>query len=127
MFESYGTYVNAEYVDNHDYVGDTDDGTDDDTDDDTGDDTDDDTDDDNDHKKDSYTAAAAGAAPDAGAAPTQTRPRQTPKYCIFTLFWHEWASDRRCEALDSSHMRDFSSSIDLDGSWGRFIGLNCGL
>ena len=67
MYESYGTYVNAEYVDNHDYVGDTDDGTDDDTDDDTGDDTDDDTDDDNDHKKDSYTAA--GVAPDAGAAP----------------------------------------------------------
>ena len=121
MYESYGTYVNAEYVDNHDYVGDTDDGTDDDTDDDTGDDTDDD----NDHKKDSYTAA--GAAPDAGAAPTQTRPRQTPKYYIFTLFWHEWASDRRCEALDSSHMRDFSSSIDLDGSQGRFIGLNGGL
>ena len=75
MYESYGTYVNAEYADNHDYVGDTDDGTDDDTDDDTGDDTDDDTDDDNDHKKDSYTAA--GAAPDAGAAPTQTRPGQT--------------------------------------------------
>ena len=66
MYEFYGTYVNAEYVDKHDYVGDTDDGTDDDTGDDTGDDTDDDTDDDNDHKKDSYTAA--------GAAPTQTRP-----------------------------------------------------
>ena len=126
MYESYGTYVNAEYVDNHDYDSDTDDGTDDDTDDDTGDDTDDDTDDDNDHKKDSYTAAD-DAAPDAGAAPTQTRPRQTPKYYIFTLFWHEWASDRRCEALDSSHMRDFSSSIDLDGSRGRFIGLNGGL
>ena len=45
MYESYGTYVNDEYVDNHDY---------------------DDTDDDNDHKKDSYTAA--------GAAPTLTRP-----------------------------------------------------
>ena len=71
MYESYGTYANAEYVDNHDYDGDTDDGTDGDTDDDTGDDTDDDTDDDNDHKKDSYTAA--GAAPDAGAAPIQTR------------------------------------------------------
>ena len=118
MYESYLTYVNAEYVDNHDY----DDGTDEDTD----EDTDDDTDDDNDHKKDSYTAAD-DAAPDAGAAPTQTRPRQTPKYYIFTLFWHEWASDRRCEALDSSHMRDFSSSIDLDGSQGRFIGLNGGL
>ena len=52
MDESYGTYVDDEYFDNHDY-----------------DDTDDDTDDDNDHKKDSYTAA--GAAPDAGAAPIQ--------------------------------------------------------
>ena len=56
MYESYGSYTNDEYVDNHDY--------------------DDDTDDDNDHKKDSYTAA--------GAAPTQTRPgqsgpSQTPK------------------------------------------------
>ena len=101
---------------------DTDDDTDDDHDD---DDDDDDTDDNNDHKNDSYTAA--GAAPDAGAAPTQTRPRQTQKYYIFTLFWHEWASDRRCEALDSSHMRDFSSSIDLDGSRGRFIGFNGGL
>ena len=40
MDESYGTYVDDEYVDNHDY-----------------DDADDDTDDDNDHKKDSYTAA----------------------------------------------------------------------
>ena len=46
MYESHGTYVNDEYVDNHDY--------------------DDDTGDDNDHKKDSYTAA--------GAAPTQTWP-----------------------------------------------------
>ena len=54
MDESYGTYVDDEYFDNHDY------------DDDADDDTDDDTDDDNDHKKDSYTAA--------GAAPTQTRP-----------------------------------------------------
>ena len=56
MHESDGTYVNDEYVDNHDY--------------------DDCTDDDHDHKKDSYTAA--------GAAPTQTRPgharpSQTPK------------------------------------------------
>ena len=39
MYESYGTYVNDEYVDNHDYDDDTEDGT------------DDDTDDDNDHKK----------------------------------------------------------------------------
>ena len=46
MYKSYGTYVHAEYVDNHD--------------------DDDDTDNDNDHKKDSYTAA--------GAALTQTRP-----------------------------------------------------
>ena len=51
MDESYGTYVDGEDVDNHDYD----------------DDTDADTDDDNDYKKDSYTAA--GAAPDAGAAP----------------------------------------------------------
>ena len=41
MDEAYGTYVDDEYIDNHDY----DDGTDDDT----------------DHKKDSYNAA--GAAP----------------------------------------------------------------
>ena len=49
MDETYGTYVDDECFDIHDYD----------------DDTDDDTDDDNDHKKDSYTAA--GAAPDAGA------------------------------------------------------------
>ena len=53
MDETCGTYVDDEYVDNHDYDDDNDDGTDDDTD----DDADDDTDDDNDHKKDSYTAA----------------------------------------------------------------------
>ena len=53
MDESYD-----EYYDNHDYD----------------DNTDDDTDADNDHKKDSYTAA--GAAPDVGAAPIQTRPDQ---------------------------------------------------
>ena len=46
MYESYGTYANNDYVDNHDY--------DDDTDDEIGD------------QKDSCTAA--------GAAPTQTRP-----------------------------------------------------
>ena len=46
MDESYGTYVDDEYFDNHDY-----------------DDTDDDTDDDNDHKKDSYTAAGAAPGP----------------------------------------------------------------
>ena len=65
----------------------------------------DDTDDDNDHKKDSYTAA--------GAAPTQTRPDR--------------ALDRRSEALDRSIMRYFSSSIDLDGSQGRFMALQGGL
>ena len=57
MDETYGTYVDDEYVANHDY-DDAGDGID--------DDTDDDTDDDNDHKKDSYTGA--------GIAPTQTRP-----------------------------------------------------
>ena len=56
MYESYGTYVNDEYVDNHDY--------------------DDDTDDDNDHKKDSYTAA--------GAAPTQTRPGHAGPCLLYT-------------------------------------------
>ena len=72
MDESYGNYADDEYYDNHD----------------CDDDTDDDTDDD-DHKKDSYTAA--GAAPDAGAAPTHTRPDQmrtgifTSFLCIF--FW----------------------------------------
>ena len=45
MDESYGTYVDDEYFDNHDY---------------------DDTDDATDHKKDSYTATSA--------APTQTKP-----------------------------------------------------
>ena len=58
MDESYGTYVDEGYFENHDY-------TDDETDDGTAYDTDDDTGDDNDHKTDSYTAA--------GAAPTQTR------------------------------------------------------
>ena len=52
MYASYGTYVNDEYVDNHDYDDDSDDGT------------DDDTDDDNDHKTYIYTptGAAHGAA-----------------------------------------------------------------
>ena len=59
MDESYGTCVDDEYYDKHDY------------DDNTDDDTDDDTDVDNDHKKDRYTAA--GAAPDVGAAPIQAR------------------------------------------------------
>merc|ERR1711879_854649 len=61
MDESYD-----EYYDNHDYDDNTDDVT------------ADDTDDDNDHKKDSYTAA--GAAPDAGAAPTHTGPYQDPHF-----------------------------------------------
>ena len=83
--ESYGTYVDDEYFDNHDY-----------------DDTDDDTDDDNDHKKVSYTAA--------GAAPTQTRlghagQARPPKYFMFSFFWHEWVSDRPCEALDPPKCR----------------------
>ena len=66
MDESYGTFVDDEYFDNHDYVAETDDGTDDDH-------TDDDVGDDHDLKKDCYTAACA--APDAGAA--TTRPDQT--------------------------------------------------
>ena len=79
MDESYGTYVDDEYFDNHDYD----------------DDTDDDTDDDNDHKKDSYTAA--------GAAPTQTRPgharpgqaKPDPKNTLcLPCFGMKWASDR---------------------------------
>ena len=62
MDESYGTYVDDEYFDNHDYADDTDDDTDDDIDeDDEHDEHDDDDSDDNYHKKDSYTAA--GAAP----------------------------------------------------------------
>ena len=56
-----------------------------------------DTHDDTGHKKDSYTAA--GAVPDAGAAPIQNRPDQTQKYCMLTLFWHEPASYKSCEAL----------------------------
>ena len=57
MYESYGTYVTDEYVDNHDH--------------------DDDSDVDNDHKKDSYTAA--------GAAPNQTRPDQALDWCFEAL------------------------------------------
>ena len=45
MDETYGTYVDDECFDIHDYDDDTDEGTEDDTDDDTNDDTDDDTDD----------------------------------------------------------------------------------
>ena len=110
MDESYGTFVDDEYFHNHDY---------------------DDTDDFNDHKEDSYTVA--GAAPDAGAAPTQTSPgharpvqarpdqARPQKYVMLTLFWHEWASDRRWEVFDTIIRKHFSSSIDLDESWGRFI------
>ena len=57
MYESYGTYVDDEYVDNHDY----DSGTDDDT----------------DHKKDRYTAAGGGAPTQ--TSPGHARPSQTPK------------------------------------------------
>ena len=85
---SYGAYVDDEYFDNHDY-----------------DDTDYDSDDDNDHKQDSYTAA--------GVAPTQTRPghagprraARPQKYFMFSLFWHEWVSDRSGEALDPPKCR----------------------
>ena len=71
MDESYGTYVDDDYIDNHDYG--------------------DDTDYDNDYNKDNYTAA--GAAPDAGAAPTQARPgRVRPLiYLVNTLCLSEWA------------------------------------
>ena len=71
MYESYGTYVTHEYVDNHD--------------------NDDDTDDDNDHKKDSYTAA--GAAPTrtrpGHARPGQAKPSQAKPDPKNTLFLHE--------------------------------------
>ena len=68
MYDSYGTYVNYEYVDNHDY--------------------DDDTDDDNDHKKDSYTAAVAPTTQTwpCWATPGQARPQ---KYFMFSSFCHE--------------------------------------
>ena len=62
-----------------------------------------------------------------GARPGHARPDQTPKYIIFSVFWHEWASDRRYEALDRCKLKDFSYSIDLEGSQGRFIGLKGGL
>ena len=60
------------------------------------------------------------------ARPEPDQATPDPKYCIYSLFWHERASDRRYEALDSSIMKIFSSSIDLDGSRGRFIGLKGG-
>ena len=50
------------------------------------------------------------------------RPGQTQKYIVFSVFWHEWASYRRYEALDRCKMKDFSNAIDLTGSQGRFIG-----
>ncbi len=84
-------------------------------------DTDDDTDDGNYHKKDSYTAAGAaptqtrpgharpGRAKPGQARPSQAKPGQArpPKYFMFSLFRHEWASDRLCEVLDSSIMKIF--------------------
>ena len=52
---------------------------------------------------------------------------QTQKYIIFAVFWHEWASDTRYEALDRCTWSEISFSIDLEGSRGRFIGLKGGL
>ena len=48
---------------------------------------------------------------------------QTQKYIIFAVFWHEWASDTRYEALDRCTWSEISFSIDLEGSQGRLIGL----
>ena len=59
------------------------------------------------------------------ARPGHAKP--VPKYFNLTLFLHDWASDRRCEALDSSNRNRFLSSIDLEGPLGRSIGLNGGL
>ena len=112
MDESYGTYVDDEYYDNHDYDDNTDDYTDDDTDDDIG------------HK--GYSSTATGAAPDAGAAPTHTRPNQTrpgqarpdqtQKKFMLTLFWPERASYNSCEVLDTSIRKLVTTSSVLDGS-----------
>ena len=67
MEESYGTYVDDEYFDNHDY-----------------DDTDDDTDDDNDHKKDSYTSAGAALTLNrpGHARPGQAKPDPKNPVCL---------------------------------------------
>merc|ERR1712115_142982 len=41
----------------------------------------------------------------------------------FQFFLHELALERCYEALDRSELKDFSFSIDLEGSQGRFISL----
>jgi len=64
------------------------------------------------------------------ARPGHARPDQTspdPKIHYIFSIWHKWASDTRCEALDRCKIKDFSYSIDLEGSQGRFIGLKSGL
>ena len=69
MYESYGTYVNDEYVDNHDYDDDTDDG--------------------NDQKKDKLYCRWCCSHPDqtwpCQARPGQARPSQTPKILYVDL------------------------------------------
>merc|ERR1711963_536687 len=45
----------------------------------------------------------------------------------FSIFLHELALERCYEALDRSELKDFSFSIDLEGSQDRFIGLKGGL
>ena len=42
--------------------------------------------------------------------PHQATPDQTNKYFMFALFWHRWASDRRCEAFVTTNRKDFSST-----------------
>ena len=49
------------------------------------------------------------------------------KYIIFSVFLHELALERCYEALDRSELKEFSFSIDLEGSRGRFIGSKGGL
>ena len=44
---------------------------------------------------------------------SQTRAAPDPKYVIFSLFFHEWASYSRYEALDWCILKEISSSIDL--------------
>jgi len=50
-----------------------------------------------------------------------------PKIICFSLFWHEWAWERRYEALDWCILNDFSSSLDVEGPQDRFVGLAGGL
>merc|ERR1712115_772568 len=49
------------------------------------------------------------------------------KYIRFLVLLHELALERCYEALDRSEFKDFSFSIDLEGSQDRFIGLKGGL